>query len=76
MWSGTSLYRFWISVWVVQLMYCWGRKWEATRCAHRAEEDGIVSLYSIEPTLGYIPPMLFIVVTAPVEVVELQVECA
>ncbi len=52
----------------------WGR--EGTRCAHRAEVDGIVSLYFVEPTFGYIPPMLFVVVTAPIEVVELQVECS
>ena len=53
---------------------CRGR--EGTRCAHRAEEDGIVGLYLVEATLGYIPPMFFVIVTAPIEVVELQVECS
>ena len=44
---------------------------EGTRCAHGAEEDGMVFLYFVEATLRYIPSMLFVVVAAPVEVVEL-----
>ena len=48
---------------------------EGTRCAHRAEEDGIVSFYLVKPAFGDISSMSLVVVTTPVEVVELQVEC-
>ena len=53
----------------------WGGE-EGTRCAHRAEEDGIVFLYFSQPAFRDITSTLFVVVAAPVEMVELQVECS